>query len=165
MQRFTRSSPTVFFFIFRSIKKRRKASSSVAADTSAPDPHQPYQAQPAWPLYAAGGYGAPAPAGMVLAKHPPVFAQPHRAAGVQRGFSDPGSGNSKGIYSSSFAVPRSVAQFYEGTAPPLSATPPPSARQASAASSPIPAAAAPAPSYAAKGSAKKSNLKPNSRHK
>jgi len=144
---------TVFYFVYRSVRKRRKASASVAADPSpAPDPYQPYQAQPSWPFHP-----NPAFPGAVFAKHPPVFSDSPRQAGMQRGFSDPGVAT--GLYRAP-AVPGSVAHFYEGTAPPLFVTPPPSARPSSKAAAPIPAA-----SDSAKAPSKRSNLKPTSRHK
>ncbi len=149
---------TVFYFVYRRVRKRRKASASVAADPSpAPDPYQPYQAQPSWHLHTSAGYSAPAFPGTVFAKHPPVFSDSPRQAGIQRGFSDPGV--ARGLYRAP-AVPGSVAHFYEGTAPPLFVTPPSSARPSSKAAAPIPAA-----SDSAKAPSKRSNLKPTSRHK
>ena len=146
----------VAFFIYRRIKKRRKASARVAADPAPPtNPYQPYQANPAWPLYAGGGYGSPALPGTVLAKHPPFFTEAHREAAMQRSYSDPPPSSSNGVYRKPI-MPGPVAQFYEGTAPPLQ-TPPPSARNAGR--------AAAAPPMSAAHAAKSSSPKPMSRRK
>ena len=155
--------PEVVFFIYRLIKKRRKASARVAVlplDPSNPYPSNPYPSNPypantAWPLYSAGGYGAPALPGTVLAKHPPYFTQAHAELGIQRGGSDPGPSSAKVFYKKP-TVPGPTAQFYEGTAPPLQ-TPPPSARNAGR--------AAAAPPMSAAHAAKSSSPKPMSRRK
>ncbi len=151
----------VAFFIYRRIKKRRKASARVAADPAPPtNPYQPYQANPAWPLYAGGGYGSPALPGAVLAKHPPFFTEAHREAAMQRSYSDPPPSSSKGVYRKP-VMPGPIAQFYEGTAPPLMMTPPSSARHSPAVSSP----SSPSPALAANRSPQKSSRKPDFRRK
>lgn len=126
--------------MYRFIKKRRKASSRVAAHPPAP-PCDAYPPTAAWPPYAAGGYGAPCPSNLVLAKHPPFFTEAHLHAGIRRGAPDAGPKVAKGAYKTP-AMPGAVAQFYEGTAPPLVVTPPPSARQPNKAVSPSSASSA-----------------------
>lgn len=145
--------------MYRIIKKRRKASARVAVDPSPPCDAYPPSA--AWPPYAAGGYGAPSPSNsnVVLAKHPPFFTEAHLHAGIRRGASDPGPKAAKGAYKTP-AMPGTVAQFYEGTAPPLVVTPPPSARQPNKAVYP-----SSAPSAARSQVQRDSPPKPLSRHK
>jgi hypothetical protein len=146
----------VTFVVYRIIKKRRKAMARVAVD---PGPAcNAYQPSATWPLYAAGGYGAPDHSNVVLAKHPPFFTEAHLHAGIKRGASDSGPNVAKGVYKTP-VMPGAIAQFYEGTAPPLVVTPPPSARRASNAVSPSSASSA-----VRNQSQQKIHPKPQSRH-
>jgi hypothetical protein len=134
---------TAAFFIYRLVKKRRKAAARVAVDPALPPgSYQPDPFNPAWqhpPPYVAGGYGAPSfssPPGMVLAKYPPFYTAAHHNAGIKK----PAQGYQPAVYSTAPAMPGLVPHFYDGTAPPLAPTPPPSARQ-----SPKPPAASSSP--------------------
>ncbi len=141
------SPPQVAYFIYRHIKKRRKASARVGALPAPSSLPQPYQANAAWSLHAP-------PPGVVLAKHPPFFTQVHRdaeIAGMTRSNSDPTASSPHGVYRKPM-MPGPIAQFYEGTAPPLAMTPPSSARQQGKAAS---AAASALPSYSANRSPQK----------
>jgi hypothetical protein len=158
-----RSNPlSVSFFIYRNIKKRRKASSRVGVDPGPSlDANQPFPTNPTLPFSAAGGHQAASPLDLVFAKYPPYYTEARRDIDIKFWNPEPEPAAAKSLYRAAPAMPAPVARFYEGTAPPLTITPPPSARQ-SMAGSPLTSAPAARPP---KQPLPYSSKKPSSKHK